>query len=169
MFRLACFFVVACAANAVAQLPELKPVELVDWDCLNKPEGIAKTEDGKERNRQKNRSPAILATESITSVDIPAFLVRVADYDRQIEKKHRRDLSPAQKEQVIALVVMAVGAEMPHPQPFSSLCTPARRQVFASPDCKKPQSALDPAPGILASHNPLASPFTHSDFNRGKF
>jgi hypothetical protein len=94
---------VGFAGNAVAQLPELKPVELVDWDCLNKPEGIAKTEDGKERNRQKNRSPAILTAASITSVDIPAFLARVADYDRQIEKKHRRDLSPTQKEQVIAL------------------------------------------------------------------
>src|SRR5947207_3275725 len=73
---LACFSIVGFAMNAAAQLPELKPVELVDWDCLNKPEGIAKTEDGKERNRQKNRSPAILTFATIMSLDTPAFLAR---------------------------------------------------------------------------------------------
>jgi hypothetical protein len=57
---------VICAANAVAQLPELRDLDLSGWDCLSKLEGIAKTQD------------------------TAAFLARVADYDRQIEKKHRR-------------------------------------------------------------------------------
>src|SRR5262249_46826344 len=34
------------------------------------------------------------------SFDTAAFLARVADYDRQIERKHRRDLTPEQKEKV---------------------------------------------------------------------
>src|SRR5205085_12363305 len=86
-----------------AQLPELRDIDLSGWDCLSKLEGIAKTQDGKERKQQKNRSPIELTSSDIKSFDMAAFLGRVADYDRQIEKKHRRDLSPSQKEQVIAL------------------------------------------------------------------
>ena len=87
----------------VSPLPELRDLDLSGWDCLSKLEGIAKTQDGKERNQQKNRSPIELTSSDIKSFDMAAFLGRVADYDRQIEKKHRRDLSPSQKEQVIAL------------------------------------------------------------------
>ncbi len=105
VFRLllVCCSLVACATNAVAQLSELRDLDLSGWDCLSKLEGIAKTQDGKERNQQKNRSLIDLAGVNIASFATATFLARVADYDRQIEKKHRRDLSPAQKEQVIAL------------------------------------------------------------------
>jgi hypothetical protein len=102
IFRLACFLVVACAANAGAQLPELRDLDLSSWDCLSKLEGISKTQDGKERNQQKNRTPIELTGVNIPSFDTAAFRARVAEYDRQIEKKHRRELSPTQKEQVIA-------------------------------------------------------------------
>jgi len=100
---LVCFSLVALAASTVSQLPELRDLDLSGWDCLSGLEGIAKTQDGKERNQQKNRSPIELTGMNIPSFDTAAFLARVADYDRQIEKKHRRDLSPTQKEQVIAL------------------------------------------------------------------
>jgi hypothetical protein len=100
---LVCCSLVVFAAGAGAQLPELRDLDLSGWDCLSKLEGIAKTQDGKERNVQKNRSPIELAGVNIPSFDTGAFLTRVADYERQIEKKHRRDLSPTQKEQVIAL------------------------------------------------------------------
>ena len=96
------FISVICAANAAAQLAELRDLDLSGWDCLSKLEGIAKTQDGKERNQQKNRSSIELAGVNIPSFDTAAFLARVGDYDRQIEKKHRRELSPTQKEQVIA-------------------------------------------------------------------
>jgi hypothetical protein len=85
----------------VAQLPELRELELVGWDCLQKPEGAAKTEEGKERNRQKNRKPE--RTDNVmASVDTAAFLARITEYDRQIQKKRRRELSPQQKEQLFA-------------------------------------------------------------------
>ena len=100
---LACFVLTAFAANEIAQLPELRDLDLSGWDCLSKFEGIAKTQDGKERNQQKNRTSIELTGANIPSFDTAAFLARVAEYDRQIEKKHRRELSPTQKEQVIAL------------------------------------------------------------------
>ena len=102
IFRLVCFLVGPCAASAVAQLPELHDLDLSSWDCLSKLEGISKTQDGKERNQQKNRTPIELTGVNIPSFDMAAFRARVAEYDRQIEKKHRREVSPTQKEQVIA-------------------------------------------------------------------
>src|SRR5581483_7877457 len=35
---------------------DLKELNLTGWDCLNRPFGTAKTPDGQERNRMKNRS-----------------------------------------------------------------------------------------------------------------
>lgn len=82
---------------------ELRDVDLSGWDCLSKPEGAAKTQDGKERNRQKNRSPIDLAGAKIIPFDTPGFLAQVADYDRQIQAKRRREMNPAQKTQLEAL------------------------------------------------------------------
>jgi hypothetical protein len=82
IFRLVCFFVVPCAASAVAQLPELRDLDLSSCDCLSKLEGIAKTQDGKERNQQKNRTSIELTGVNIPSFDTAAFLARVAEYDR---------------------------------------------------------------------------------------
>jgi hypothetical protein len=79
---------------------ELTNLDLAGWDCATKLEGSARKEDGKERNRQKNRSPIDLANVKVVSLDTPAFLARVADYDGKIQVKHRRDLSAAQKEQL---------------------------------------------------------------------
>jgi hypothetical protein len=105
VFRLSLVYcsLVALAANAAAQLPELRDLDLSGWDCLSKLEGIAKTQDGKERNQQKNRTPIELTGVNIPSFDTTAFRARVADYDRQIEKKHRRDIDPSQKEKIAEL------------------------------------------------------------------
>jgi hypothetical protein len=40
------FLSVVCAVSAVAQLPELRDLDLTGWDCLSKLEGAAKTQDG---------------------------------------------------------------------------------------------------------------------------
>jgi hypothetical protein len=83
------------------QLPELRDLDLSGWNCGL--EGAAKSQDGKERNPQKNRSPIDLAGKNIPRLDMASFLSRAADYDRQIEKKHRRDLNPEQKAKVAEL------------------------------------------------------------------
>ena len=89
--------------RATAQLPELREVDIRNWDCASKLEGAARTLDGQERNRQKNRQPADLSGLKIPEFDTASFLARVAEYDRQIERKHRRELSSAQKEKVSEL------------------------------------------------------------------
>ena len=90
-----------CAATN-AQEPELRDVDLTGWDCLTKLEGAANTQDGKERNRQKNRSPVELAGMNIVSFDTATFLQRVADYDRKIQARHRSELSAEQKQKLAA-------------------------------------------------------------------
>jgi len=100
---LVCFSLVVFLTSAMAQLPELRDLDLTGWDCLSKLEGAAKTQDGKERNQQKNRSPIELTGMKILSLDTVTFLARVAEYDRQIERKHRRESSPTQKEKVAEL------------------------------------------------------------------
>jgi len=94
------FLLVGFWARATAQDFELRGLDLTNWDCLTKLEGSAKTQDGKERNRQKNRSAADLSGRNIVSLDTAAFLKRVGEYDQNIQAKHRRDLVPGQKEQV---------------------------------------------------------------------
>ena len=105
VFRLSLVYcsLVALAADAAAQLPELRDLDLNNWDCFSKLEGAAKTQDGKERNQQKNRSAIDLTGLKVPSLDTAAFLARTADYDRRIEKKHRRDMEPSQKEKVAEL------------------------------------------------------------------
>ena len=82
----------ASQAPTCAQDLELRDLDLTGWDCLTKLEGAANTQDDKERNRQKNRSPVELAGMKIVSVDTAAFLQRVADYDRTIQAKHRSEI-----------------------------------------------------------------------------
>jgi hypothetical protein len=79
---------------------ELRDVDLSGWDCLTKLEGAARTEDGKARNRQKNRAAIDLSSVTIKSFDTAAFLAQTADYDRQLGKKHRRFLTPPEREQL---------------------------------------------------------------------
>ncbi len=100
---LVCISLSAFSAEPNAQLPELRDLDVNGWDCLSKLEGAAKTQDGKERNQQKNRSALELAALKISAFEIPTFLARVRDYDRQIGKKHRRYLSPAEKEKIVEL------------------------------------------------------------------
>jgi hypothetical protein len=75
--RLVSFLPICLSLSAVTQLPELKDLDLRGWDCGL--EGAAKTQDGKERNRQKNRSAIDLAAKTIPSFDTAAFLARIAD------------------------------------------------------------------------------------------
>ena len=102
-FRFVCFLLIAFSPIALAQPPELRDLDLTGWDCLSKLEGAARTQDGKERNVQKNRAAVDLAGVKVPSFDLSAFLARAAEYDRQIERKHRRDITQEQKEKVAAL------------------------------------------------------------------
>ena len=73
---------------------ELRNVDLTGWDC--KPEGAAKTPEGQERNRQKNRG-SDLANAKPVEFDTPAFLAHALEYDRQLGVTRRRDMNLDQK------------------------------------------------------------------------
>ena len=79
---------------------ELKEVDLAGWDCRDKSEGTAKTPDGAERNRLKNRSASDLASPVLKPMDTAAFLQYVAAFDAQTKGTRRKDLRAAQRQQL---------------------------------------------------------------------
>jgi len=136
---------------------ELRDVDLTGWDCLTEPEGSARTEDGQERNRQKNRPPLDLAGAKIAALDTPAFLAHVADYDRQIEAKRRREMNPEQKtelqeleKEIVSLTGWLVFAYQGLPETTnckSDQFLDWHLEVFAAPVDHPPQIG-DPTPII---------------------
>ncbi len=76
---------------------ELKEIDLSGWDCRERLGGTAKTDDGVERNRLKNREAATVAGAAPKSMDTAAFLRHVGTLDAQTQGKRRKDLSPAEK------------------------------------------------------------------------
>jgi hypothetical protein len=101
--RLVALMVVLAAFSRTSPIYDLRDVDLSGWDCLTKPGGAARTEEGIERNRQKNRSAIDLTSIKINEFDTSGFLAQATGYDRQLGKKRRRFLAPALKEQLVAL------------------------------------------------------------------
>jgi hypothetical protein len=79
---------------------DLKEIDLTQWDCLNQLEGSAKTPDGVERNHLKNRSAPAGALPTTESTDSAGFLKRIFEFETQTKGLRRKDLNPAQKEQL---------------------------------------------------------------------
>lgn len=81
----------------LSQDRDLKELNLKQWDCLNRLEGTAKTPDGAERNRLKNRSAPAEIPAKIPKLDFIGFQKFVGDWDSQTKNKRRKDVAPAQK------------------------------------------------------------------------
>jgi hypothetical protein len=79
---------------------ELRDLDLTGWDCVNKPEGTAQSEDAKERNRMKNRWPVNLALFTVEPLDTAAFLKKVREYDSRLQSKRRGELTATQKDEL---------------------------------------------------------------------
>ena len=91
------------ARPAISEDRELKEIDLAIWDCRDRLEGSAKTGDGLERNRLKNRSAADLTGIQPRSLDFNSFLQQVAAFDSEMKGKRRKDLNAAQRQQLDAL------------------------------------------------------------------
>ncbi|MGI8431890.1 MAG: hypothetical protein ACR2MW_06325 [Chthoniobacterales bacterium] len=155
---------------------ELNEVNLTGWDCLNRLEGTAKTADGVERNRLKNRSTPDLAGARIASLDTAAFLKGLAAFDAQTKGKRRKDLSPAQKteldqreKQLVSLTGYLVLAYAGPPE--STNCGNVdfhdwHLEVFAAPADHAPEVG-DPTP-IICEITPRTQNAVYRDHIRLK-
>jgi hypothetical protein len=102
------FALVLVAARPAFQISndrELKEIELAGWDCR---EGTAKTPDGLERNRLKNRSAPSLPGPDAKPLDTASFLKLTADFEAQTKNKLRKDLTPALQRQLDELEKQSV-------------------------------------------------------------
>jgi hypothetical protein len=106
------------SVNAIAARPtisedrELKEIDLAPWECRDRPEGSAKTPDGAERNRLKNRSTAEVTRLNLKPMETASFLQFVAGFDAQTKGTRRKDLSSGQRPQLDPLekqIVSLVG------------------------------------------------------------
>jgi hypothetical protein len=87
---------IALAARpTISEDRELKEIDLATWDCRDKPEGSAKTPDGAERNRLKNRSASDLRGINLELFDTNSFLQHLAAFDAQTKATRRKDLKAA--------------------------------------------------------------------------
>ena len=79
---------------------DLKELDLAHWDCANRPEGTAKTPDGAERNRLKNRTPPEGALANAEQTDTAGFLQRISKFEAQTKGRRRKELNASQKQQL---------------------------------------------------------------------
>ncbi len=100
---LLCLLLLAPALSAQRPPPrisedrELKEFDLSGWDCLDRPEGTAKTPDGAERNRQKNRPYVPVPGTGVKDLDFAGFLRHVAPVDLSTRGLRRKEISAAQR------------------------------------------------------------------------
>jgi hypothetical protein len=99
--------IMALVATSAAQGPkqisddrDLKEINLSAWDCLNKAEGTARTPDGQERNRLKNRPPTDVANFKLPDLNVAGFIQSVSQFDAATVHKRRKDLAQADKQQL---------------------------------------------------------------------
>jgi hypothetical protein len=88
------------AERRVSDDVDLKEIDLTGWDCANRPEGSAKTVDGKERNRLKNRPVIDIAGLKLEDFDVVRFLQGIAAFDSQTQNTRRKDLTSQQTQQL---------------------------------------------------------------------
>ncbi|PYI92395.1 MAG: hypothetical protein DME97_08665 [Verrucomicrobia bacterium] len=108
IFASACAF---AARPTISEDRELKEIDLARWDCRDRPEGTAKTPDGAERNRLKNRSTANLTGTKPVSLETATFLQYVAAFDAQTKGTRRKDLSAELRRQLEPLEKQIVSVE----------------------------------------------------------
>ncbi len=136
---------------------ELKEIDLSGWDCRDRLEGSAKTPDGIERNRLKNRTTATMSGPAPETMDTAAFLRHVSALDAQTQGKRRKDLSPAQvaelekyEQQLVSFTGYLVLAYAGPPESTNCGSTDFHDwhlEVFAAPSDHPPRPG-DPTPII---------------------
>ena len=77
---LARLVVFASSVTSGAEDLGLSDLDVAGWECLDRAEGTAKTQDAIERNRMKNRSPENQIAGLIESLDTAAFLKKIGAY-----------------------------------------------------------------------------------------
>ena len=136
---------------------ELRDLDVAAWNCSNKDEGTAQSQEARERNRMKNRWSMNLSGSAVDFLDTASFLKKVRQYDLLIQGKRRGDLRPAQREeldadenQIVSLTGWLVLA-YPGP-PETTNCGDAtfhdwHLEIFEKPSDHAPQVG-DPTPII---------------------
>ena len=91
------------SAYRITDDKDLKEIDLSQWDCLNRPGGTAKTDDGVARNHGKNRPFQDVSRLRVPDLNTAGFLKMVTAFDARTKEARREDLTGAQIAQVASL------------------------------------------------------------------
>ena len=83
-------------AQRISEDRDLKELDLTAWNCLNRPEGSARTPDGTERNALKNRLAVDVSKLLLDNLSLETFLNGTAQFDSLTKNKRRKDLLPSE-------------------------------------------------------------------------
>src|SRR5260370_30961734 len=93
--------VLASPAPIGTEDADLRDLDVTGWDCVNRSEGTAQSQDARERNQMKNRwIPGNLSAFPVDPLDTIGFLKKVRDYDSSLQSKRRGELTAAQKDEL---------------------------------------------------------------------
>jgi hypothetical protein len=150
--------VLASPAPIGTEDADLRDLDVTGWDCANRSEGTAQSQDARERNQMKNRwIPGNLSAFAVDPLDTIGFLKKVRDYDSSLQSKRRGELTAAQKDeldsyenQIVSLTGWLVLAYAGPPE--TTNCASANfhdwhLELFANPSDHAPQVG-DPTPII---------------------
>jgi hypothetical protein len=167
--------VLASAATIATEDIELRDLDVTGWDCANQMDGSAKTQDGIERNRMKNRwPPGDLSAFTVDALDTAAFLKKVGQYDSRLQSKRRGELTAAQKgeldkyeNQIVSLTGWLVLAYAGPPE--TTNCASAffhdwHLEIFENPSDHAPRTG-DPTP-IICEITPRTERLLYRDGTR---
>ena len=84
----------------ISQDRDLKELDLTAWDCRDKLEGSARTTDGQERNRLKNRPPTDVSALKLADLDFASFVKSVSQFDAATVHTRRKDLTEALRQEL---------------------------------------------------------------------
>jgi hypothetical protein len=72
--------VLASPAPIGTEDADLRDLDVTGWDCVNRSEGTAQSQDARERNQVKNRwTPGNLSAFTVEALDTSAFLKKLAN------------------------------------------------------------------------------------------
>jgi hypothetical protein len=147
----------ASTAPISSEDTELRELDVTGWDCADRFEGTAQSQDARERNCMKNRWPVNLSAFTVEPLDTSGFLKKVREYDSRIQSQRRGELTAAQKEeldsyenQIVSLTGWLVLAYAGPPE--TTNCASAifhdwHLEIFEKPSDHAPQIG-DPTPII---------------------
>src|SRR5438309_339220 len=94
--------------SAEMPLPELRDLDLNNWNCLTEQEGTPKNPAGAARNRMKNRDCIAMTSSNVPAWSYGQFVDRARAFDAEINATHRSNLTAKAQARLATIEIQIV-------------------------------------------------------------